>query len=83
MENGPEKASNEARIFCLPTNPDLANILGRTDLHSDNFQLFYLVGFLIPRFLDFLTYLQIQGCQPEIAVERRRRLRSGFGPQSW
>ena len=37
------------------TNQDLANILGGTDLHSDNFHLFVLLGipdFWISRFLD-------------------------------
>ena len=36
------------RIF--PTNPDLAGILGRTDL---NFEIFYFFDFLDPKFLDF------------------------------
>ena len=32
------------------TNPDLADILGRTDL---DFEIFYLCYFLDPKFLDF------------------------------
>ena len=35
--------------FC-PTNPDLADILGRTDLDFENF---YFLDFLDPKFLDF------------------------------
>ena len=34
----------------FPTNPDLADILGRTDLDFENF---YLFDFLDPKFLDF------------------------------
>ena len=33
----------------FPTNPDLANILGRADL---DFEIFYLFAFLDPKFLD-------------------------------
>ena len=34
----------------FPTNPDLADILGRTDLEFENFHCFYFVD---PKFLDF------------------------------
>ena len=34
----------------FPTNPDLADILGRTDLDFENFYFFY---FLDPKSLDF------------------------------
>ena len=34
----------------FPTNPDLANILGRKDLDFEDFYFFY---FLDPKFLDF------------------------------
>ena len=34
----------------FPTNPDLANILGRMDF---NFEKFYVFHFLDPKFLDF------------------------------
>ena len=34
----------------FPTNPDLADILGRTDLNSEKF---YFFDFLDPTFLDF------------------------------
>ena len=34
----------------FPTNPDLANILGRMDF---NFEKFYFFHFLDPKFLDF------------------------------
>ena len=43
----------------FPTNPDLANILGRTDL---NFENFYFFHFLDPKFLDFQV--------PEIWISR-------------
>ena len=35
----------------FPTNPDLADILGRTDLEFESFDFF---DFLDPKFLDFL-----------------------------
>ena len=34
----------------FPTNPDLADILGRTDLNFDNF---YFLDLLDPKFPDF------------------------------
>ena len=34
----------------FPTNPDLADILGRTDLDFENFHFFHFVD---PKFLDF------------------------------
>ena len=34
----------------FPTNPDLADILGRTDL---DFEIFYFFDFLYSKFLDF------------------------------
>ena len=34
----------------FPTNPDLADILGRIDL---DFEIFYFLNFLDPTFLDF------------------------------
>ena len=34
----------------VPTNPDLADILGRADL---DFDIFYFFDFLDPKFLDF------------------------------
>ena len=34
----------------FPTNADLADILGRTDLEFENFHLFHFVD---PKFLDF------------------------------
>ena len=43
-------APNRARRILLSTNPDLADILGRTDL---NFENFYSFDFLDPTFLDF------------------------------
>ena len=38
-----EMAPNEQGVF-FPTNPDLANILGRTDFDFDNFHWFDFVG---------------------------------------
>ena len=49
--------------FLFPTNQDLADIFGRTDLNSGNF---YCSDFLDSR----LPYFQTQGCQPEIAGAR-------------
>ena len=43
-------APNGARRIFVPTNPDLANILGRTDLDFENF---YFCHVLDPKFLDF------------------------------
>ena len=40
----------------FPTNPDLADILGRTDL---NFENFYFFEVLDPKFLDFQVHRQI------------------------
>ena len=42
-------APNRARRIFFPTNPDLADILGRTDL---NFENFYFFHFLDPKFPD-------------------------------
>ena len=44
--DGPKRGQEDF----FPTNPDLADILGRTDL---NFENFYFFGFLDPTFLDF------------------------------
>ena len=46
----PGMAPNGARRIFVPTNPDLADILGRTDLNCDHF---YVCHFLDPNFLDF------------------------------
>ena len=43
-------APNGARRVFVPTNPDLANILGRTDLDFENS---YFFDFLDSKFLDF------------------------------
>ena len=43
-------APNGARRIFVPTNPDLADILGRTDL---DFEHFYVFDFVDPKFLDF------------------------------
>ena len=43
-------APNGARMIFVPTNPDLADILGRTDL---DFKNFYVFDFWDPKFLDF------------------------------
>ena len=43
-------APNGARSFFFPTDPDLANILGRTDLDFKMFNFFHLLD---PKFLDF------------------------------
>ena len=46
----PGMAPNGARRIFGPTNPDLADILGKTDLDFENFDFSY---FLDPKFLDF------------------------------
>ena len=46
---GSDGPKGDTRGF-FPTNPDLADILGRMDLDFDNF---YLLHFLDPKFLDF------------------------------
>ena len=38
------------REDCFPTNPDLADILGRTDLDFENFYILDFLGSQIPRF---------------------------------
>ena len=50
MEKMPGMAPNGARRIFVPTNPDLADILGRTDLNFENFYFFHFLG---PKFLDF------------------------------
>ena len=56
----------------FPTDPDHADIVGDTDLNSENF---IFADFLDSRFLDFkFSFFHIQGCQTEIAGAR---LRSG------
>ena len=37
-------APNEARRIFIPTNPDLADILGRTDLNFEKFYFFDIFG---------------------------------------
>ena len=39
-------APNGARRIFVPTNPDLANILGRPDLDFDNFHSLYFFVFV-------------------------------------
>ena len=48
-ENGPGWPQVGPGGF-FPTNPDLANILGRTDLDFENFYFFHVLD---PKFLDF------------------------------
>ena len=45
------------------TNPDLADIFSRTDLHFEKFHVPDLLGFLISKFMDFQTP-RCPGCQP-------------------
>ena len=45
----PQMAPNRARRIFVPTNPDLADILGRTDLDFENFYFFHLLD---PKFPD-------------------------------
>ena len=54
----------------FPTNPDLADILGRTDLEFEHFHLFHFVD---PKFLDF----QVPRF-PKFGLGR-----AGLGPWGW
>ena len=69
----------------FPTNPDLADILGRTDLEFENFHLFRFVD---PKFLDFQVPrfpkfgLGRAGLGPARALLRRGSAVAP-GPQSW
>ena len=75
MEKLPQMAPNGARRICFPTNPDLADILGRTDLDFENVDVF---DFLNPKFLDFQVprspNSQISR-SPNSQISRRRRRR--------
>ena len=54
----PGMAPNVARRIFVPTNPDLADILGRTDLDFENlyfFYIFWIPNFQISRSPDFLN----------------------------
>ena len=48
-KNGPRWAQMGPGGF-FPTNPDLPDVLGRTDLDFENFYFFDFFGFQIPRF---------------------------------
>ena len=50
MEKMAQMAPNGARRIFVLTKPDLADFLDRTDL---NFEIFYFLDFLDPKFLDF------------------------------
>ena len=50
MEKMASDGPKYGREDFFPTNPDLANILGRTDF---NVETFYVFDFLDPKFLDF------------------------------
>ena len=55
MEELPQMAPNGARRFLFPTNPDVADILGRMDLDFDNL---YFWDLLEPRFLEMVPRSQ-------------------------
>ena len=59
MEKWPQMAPNGTLEFFFPTSPDIADILGRTDLNFENFivLIFCIPQFWISRFPD----LQISG----------------------
>ena len=66
----------------FPTNPDLADILGRADL---DFEIIIFFDFLDPKFLDFqvprLSNSQIEAwARPGLDGAP---LRGTFAPQSW
>ena len=52
MEEPSEMALKTGHEFFI-TNQDSANILSRTDHHSDNLYVWDFVGFKITRFTDF------------------------------
>ena len=54
----------------FPTNPDLADFLGRTDLQFENFHFFHFVD---PQFLDFQV--------PRFPKFGQGR--AGLGPWGW
>ena len=58
MEKMPEMTQMGPGVF-FPTNPDLANILGRADFDWDNFPVF---DFCFP---DFPCFISIQACHPK------------------
>ena len=68
----PEMAPNGARSF-FPTNPDLANILGRTDLDFENF--LYSFGCQISGNMD----AQLSGKQKTRCQETLCHLSQGTG----
>ena len=55
MEKLPQMAPNGAGRIFFPTNPDLADILGRTDLDLEKFLffIFWIPNFWISRSPDF------------------------------
>ena len=58
------------QVDCFPTNPDLADSLGRTDSEFENFHVFHFVD---PTFLDFQV--------PRFPQFRLGR--AGLGPEGW
>ena len=64
-----QEAPNQGQEDLFPTNPDLADILGRADL---NFEKFYVFHLLDPKLLDFqVPDLQIPTF-PGSQISRRR-----------
>ena len=93
MEKWTQMVPNGARRIFVPTNPDLADILGRTDL---NFENIYFLDFWMPNFwMSRSPDLQISGFPgpqiskspdfqvprfPDAAAGAGRILRSQPGP---
>ena len=62
----------------FPTNPDLADILGRTDFDFENFYFLDFFGSQISRFLGprFPNFQLGPGLGPGLGPRRRRRTNS-------
>ena len=65
----------------FPTNPELADILGRMDLDSEKF---YVLDCLDPNILDFQVPRSLNSQifrSPDFQISRRRRRRTNFRSQ--
>ena len=83
MENIAWDGPKWGREVRFPANPDLADILGRTDFDFENF---YFCVFFDPRFLDVqvprVPDFQKSGLGQAWARDSWRTLRDSSGPQS-
>ena len=72
----PQMAPNRAGRIFVPTNPDLADILGRTDLKFENFYFFY---FWDPKFPDAAAGRTLRS-QPDPSPKRTQGSNTSQGP---